>query len=85
MKQFIFLILMGFVLVGSGCSNDPAFINSSSKKDCVEPENPYSSGGHSAGFEWGESGKSCGGRSTSFIEGCEEYLRQEELYENCLR
>lgn len=52
-----------------------------------EPENPYSEGtGHSAGYEWAEENDvdSCGGKSQSFIEGCEEYLEQrdeEESYE----
>lgn len=49
-----------------------------------EPENPYSPGsGHYAGFEWGErTGRTCGGNSASFIEGCEEYQRQQEEYDN---
>lgn len=50
-----------------------------------EPENPYNEGsGHFAGYEWAkENGvDSCGGNSNSFIEGCEEYLAQQEEYEN---
>ncbi len=50
-----------------------------------EPENPYDEGsGHSAGYEWAEENgvDSCGGNSNSFIEGCEEYLSQQEEYEN---
>ncbi len=46
-----------------------------------EPENPYNEGsGHSAGYEWAEKNgvSSCGGSSNSFIEGCEEYLSQQE-------
>jgi hypothetical protein len=49
-----------------------------------EPENPYGNGtGHDAGFEWAEENDvdSCGGNSQSFIEGCEEYLDQQEAYE----
>lgn len=49
-----------------------------------EPENPYDEGsGHSAGYEWAEENgvDSCGGNSNSFIEGCEEYLAQQEEYE----
>jgi hypothetical protein len=54
------------------------------KEDCVEPENPYDEGsGHYAGFQWGEDGKTCGGNSSSFIEGCEEYETQEEAYNTC--
>jgi len=57
------------------------------KPDCSSliPQNPYDSdSGHSAGFEWGASGKSCGGNSDSFIEGCEEYQNQESAYQYCL-
>jgi len=56
-------------------------------KDCsdLEPENPYDNGsGHYAGFEWGQEGNDCGGNSNSFIEGCEDYQAQEEIYETCL-
>ncbi len=58
-----------------------------SKPDCTSlaPQNPYSDdSGHSAGFEWGASGKSCGGNSESFITGCEEYQNQENAYQFCL-
>ena len=55
---------------------------------CAElaPDNPYSPGsGHYAGFEWAQRNdvSSCGGNSTSFIEGCDEYLRQQAAYEEC--
>lgn len=49
-----------------------------------ELENPYDDGsGHSAGYEWAEENEvdSCGGNSNSFIEGCEEYLEQQEELE----
>jgi hypothetical protein len=39
--------------------------------------------GHYVGFKWAEDGKSCGGNSASFIEGCEEYEAQEEAYDAC--
>lgn len=60
-----------------------------SEKDCsyLEPENSYDYGsGHYAGFDWAErTGVGyCSGNSNSFIEGCEEYLTQEEAYANCL-
>ena len=48
-----------------------------------EPENPYDEGsGHFAGYEWAEENdvSSCDGISDSFIEGCEEYLSQQEGY-----
>lgn len=55
-------------------------------RDCIEPENPYDYGsGHYAGYEWAQDNDvySCDGNSDSFIEGCEEYLAQEEDYEIC--
>jgi hypothetical protein len=71
----------------SGSSYESDY-DSSYDSDCsnLEPENPYSSGtGHYAGYEWAENKgvSSCGGNSDSFIEGCEEYLSQEEAFENC--
>ncbi len=59
---------------------------STSAKECNSPANPYSEGtGHYAGFEWAERNDagSCGGNSTSFVEGCEEYVRQSEEYDKC--
>ena len=58
-------------------------------RDCsyLEPDNPYSYGsGHYAGFEWVENKGygHCSGNSSSFIEGCKEYLRQEEVYNLCV-
>jgi len=56
-------------------------------RNCDEPENPYSPGsGHYAGYEWAEQNDpgSCGGNSTSFIEGCEAYQEQSAAYEACL-
>lgn len=59
--------------------------NYSNEDSIIEPENPYDEGsGHSAGYEWAQENdvSSCGGNSNSFIEGCEEYLSQQEEYEN---
>jgi len=55
---------------------------------CIEPVNPYSEGyneGHYRGFEWAERKgvSSCGGNSDSFVDGCEEYIRQQMVYDNC--
>jgi hypothetical protein len=51
----------------------------------LAPYNPYQEGsGHYAGWEWGAEGKSCGGNSSSFIEGCETYENQDVDYTNCL-
>jgi len=51
----------------------------------IEPENPYDDGsGHSAGYEWAEENDPsyCDGNSQSFIEGCQEYLDQQDEYES---
>jgi hypothetical protein len=55
-------------------------------KDCstLEPNNPYDEGSsHYAGFQWGEDGNDCGGNSDSFIDGCEDYERQEAAFQAC--
>ena len=83
MKKFISVFGL-LLLLGFGCSSGSS---TSYSKNCssLEPENPYGSGsGHSAGFEWGESGKTCSGNSQSFIEGCRAYERQEASYQDCL-
>jgi hypothetical protein len=80
--RWIFIPKHENVTQESNFSNKDSFIE---KEECIEPENPYSYGtGHYAGFEWGEQGNSCGGNSTSFIEGCEDHEEQEEIYESCL-
>lgn len=87
----LFVIALGLGCLLCSCSNtkqaDEA-TSSSNSKDCssLAPHNPYDEGsGHYAGFKWGEDGKSCGGNSTSFIEGCEEYDAQEEAYDACTK
>lgn len=57
------------------------------EEDCssLVPSNPYNYGsGHYAGYEWGERGNNCSGNSSSFIEGCEEFESQDEVYNSCL-
>ncbi len=58
------------------------------EKDCtkLEPRNPFSDGGHAAGFEWAQSKdvRDCGGISTSFQQGCNEFVIQQLTYEDCL-
>ena len=91
MSKLCFLAVL--FLVGAGCTttdSDTAGDGSGTTRDCskLEPENPYTSGsGHYAGFEWAERNNpgSCGGNSTSFIEGCMEHQRQLAAYESCLR
>ena len=66
-------------------SNNYSNYNNDEEDYIPESENPYDDGsGHSAGYEWAEENDvdSCGGNSNSFIEGCEEYLQQQEDYEN---
>lgn len=65
---------------------EPSIYNGNrSYQDTVEePENPYDEGtGHYAGYRWAEENdpSSCDGNSDSFIEGCQEYLDQQEAYE----
>ena len=61
-------------------------ITQTKKEDCQFPNDPYDEGsGHYAGFEWeAENGYECGGNSDSFIEGCQEYLRQLNSYNTCM-
>ena len=85
----VVLVLLGVVPFYSSCSTGIRVDAPSSEaaEDCsrLEPSNPYEEGtGHYAGYKWGEEGKSCGGNSTSFIEGCEEYEAQEEAYDACV-
>ena len=70
----ISIALVTLLLTACGSSSYSDYENEES--DYVG--NPYSRGtGHYAGFEWAErTGGSCGGNSSSFIEGCEEYYRQ---------
>jgi len=90
------IIALVYVFSGSTKNKNPYesetskvnVVNSSSnKEDCRSPENPYEDGsGHYAGFEWeAENGYECNGNSESFIEGCQEYVRQLDSYNTCLR
>lgn len=78
-------LLIAFGLLLTACSGGQSSHYESEYSDDYSYEedlyegNPYSDGsGHYAGFEWAERKgvSSCGGNSQSFIEGCEEYLRQ---------
>lgn len=79
-----FLLLNG-IFGSSDNSSQPSasFSGVDYTEEESELENPYNDGsGHAAGYEWAERKgvTSCGGNSQSFIEGCEEYLRQVEGY-----
>ena len=78
-----FLILTSLFLLAS-CSS---WYKDSKREKCIQPENPYSAGGHYEGFQWAESRwvMSCNGNSSSFNNGCEEYGRQLETYNQCIR
>ena len=75
------------VVVGRTSFTSPEKTNEEgTARHCTEPQNPYDEGsGHYAGYEWAETNNpgTCGGRSQSFIEGCEEYQQQESEYEDC--
>jgi hypothetical protein len=88
-SYLVVVVLLGVVTLSDSCSRDKRSNDSTegASSDCsaLEPSNPYQEGtGHYAGFKWGEDGKSCGGNSTAFIEGCEEYEAQEEAYNSCI-
>jgi hypothetical protein len=84
------------LFAGPGCStasstNQEGGI-SQATTDCsrLEPKNPFSAGlGFAAGFDWAEKNKptSCSGNSpsASFIDGCNEYLRQTRAHDACVR
>jgi hypothetical protein len=81
-------VCVGALAVGCNSSNSPDSHsnNTESAGTCAEPANPYEEGtGHYAGFEWAEENNpaACGDSSESFIEGCEEYERQESEYAAC--
>lgn len=59
--------------------------NSSYKKECVKPENPYwDDSWHDAWWKWWEEWNHCDWNSDSFIEGCEEYEIALSEYEYCM-
>ena len=78
MKKLILLLFISLSLLGCSNSNNYSSYEEDEEQG-YDTGNPYSSGtGHYAGYEWAEEKgvSSCGGNSQSFIEGCEEYLRQ---------
>lgn len=89
MKFVVVVVALSFLNVRCSCSsnspasysNSPAGYDGGNEYGAGEYENPYEDGsGHSAGYEWAERNQvsSCGGNSQSFIDGCEEWLRQQE-------
>lgn len=92
MKKYILLLILLFTLFLTGCSekeySSDQYQDETAQKECYEPENPYSSSEewHYAWYEWAVENdpSSCWWNSDSFIEGCEEYLRQVEDYNTCM-
>jgi hypothetical protein len=88
-KRFIFGLALSTLLGVVGCTSSTSPENTNEEATalhCAEPQNPYDEGsGHYAGYEWAETNNSgdCGDRSQSFVEGCEEYQRQESDYQHC--
>ena len=82
-------LILSAPLVIVGCTSSSSSEKATKEETanhCSEPQNPYAAGsGHYAGYEWAETNApgTCGGRSESFIEGCEEYQQQESEYEDC--
>jgi hypothetical protein len=86
MKRLILGLTLSALLAIIGCTSSERNNEEETARHCTEPQNPYDEGtGHYAGYEWAETNNpgTCGGRSQSFIEGCEEYQRQESEYEDC--
>jgi len=83
-------ILLGLILalILSGCDKPPTAtsITKTKLEDCISPHNPYNDGGgHDAGFKWAaETGGNCNGNSDSFNEGCAEFFRQMNEYNQCI-
>lgn len=86
MKKILsFFIISLFILSSCTWGNNESYSSNTSKKNCIEPENPYSAGGHYEWFKWAESKwtTSCNGNSNSFNEWCSEYGRQLNAYNQC--
>ncbi|MDA8430636.1 MAG: hypothetical protein M0T70_15385 [Geobacteraceae bacterium] len=84
------VVLLGVILaiILSGCEKSPSAASTKKTKieDCLLPHNPYNDGGgHDAGFKWAsENGGNCNGNSDSFNEGCAEFARQMNQYNECV-
>ena len=88
MNRTVGVLILLTLLWNAACTspNSSGYTTEDSPVHCAEVENPYDEGsGHYAGFEWAQDNDvtTCGGSSESFIEGCEEYQRQESEYAEC--
>jgi len=86
--KLLILIITILALSFSGCGKSLSDLPYKKTKieDCISPHNPYNDGGgHDAGFNWAmENGEECNGNSDSFNEGCAEYYRQLNEYNECI-
>lgn len=90
MKTLFFVALLLFAILLSACNKEDnigstgGYLNKTT--ECISPHNSYTLGsGHYAGFEWArENGGACNGNSDSFNEGCDEYHRQSNEYNECM-
>lgn len=87
-KKFVKVsLIMPSVLVAvfllSGCSDDSKEINEKGQSKTFEGSNCTGDcSGHKAGYNWAEEKgitdpSDCGGNSSSFIEGCKSYAREQ--------
>jgi hypothetical protein len=82
----LLLRIIATALLLTTCGSPSNDVESGASPDCsaLVPRDPFSEqSGHSIGFQWGASGKNCGGNSSSFIQGCREYQDQEARYFRC--
>jgi len=87
MKTTVLLVII-LALLFPGCekSSSSDLTKKTKAEDCISPHNPYNdSGGHDAGFNWAsDNGGDCNGNSESFNEGCAEFHRQLDEYNQCI-
>ena len=89
MEKIILLSIICLFAISACDSSSPSSTTKKKKtkvEDCISPHNPYGDGGgHDAGFNWAaEKGGNCDGHSDSFNEGCAEYYRQLNEYNECI-
>lgn len=83
----LFFLAIALTILFSSCDRGAkSYESEGTTSECIEPNNPYNDGGgHDAGFNWAmENGGDCDGKSDSFNEGCEEYYRQLNKYNECI-
>ena len=88
--RFILFYFLSICLMSCSCgredsralpSNEEYGFRTPIPQNACESTNPFTEGtGHYAGYEWADKKRpsSCEGNSNSFVEGCEEWLSQQE-------